>query len=60
MRCLADGIKELFNWAFENGFGADSSTGKGNVSILDVAPTISDILGIGVQPEWEGTSILKK
>jgi len=43
-------------------FGKSFTAGKEytGVSILDVAPTISDILGIGVQPEWEGTSILKK
>lgn len=26
-------IKELLDWAFENGFGADSSTGKGKISV---------------------------
>lgn len=26
-------IKQLLDWAFENGFGADSSTGKGAVSV---------------------------
>jgi phosphopentomutase len=43
-------------------FGKKFTAGKEytGISILDVAPTISDILGIGVQPEWEGTSILKK
>ena len=43
-------------------YGKKFTAGKEytNVSILDVAPTISDILGIGTQPEWDGTSILKK
>ncbi|MBP5451332.1 MAG: CRISPR-associated protein Csm4 [Treponema sp.] len=27
-------IKQLCEWAFENGFGADASTGKGNISII--------------------------
>ncbi|GBU24451.1 CRISPR-associated RAMP protein, Csm4 [Fibrobacteria bacterium R8-3-H12] len=27
-------ILELLNWAFENGFGKDASTGKGNIKIL--------------------------
>ena len=38
-----DRIKELCNWAFENGFGADSSTGKGKVSILDVCKVESKL-----------------
>lgn len=29
-------IKELLDWAFENGFGADSSTGKGRISVQEV------------------------
>ena len=27
-------IKELTTWAFENGYGADSSTGKGNIEVI--------------------------
>lgn len=38
-----DRIKELCNWAFENGFGADSSTGKGKVSVLDVSKVESKL-----------------
>lgn len=26
-------VKQLLDWAFENGFGADSSTGKGKISV---------------------------
>lgn len=28
-------ITTLFNWAFENGYGADASTGKGHIKIID-------------------------
>jgi arylsulfatase A-like enzyme len=28
-----------------------------DVSILDIAPTIADIMGIGTPREWEGKSI---
>lgn len=27
-------IRELFEWAFENGYGADSSTGKGRIKVI--------------------------
>ncbi|MBP5452389.1 MAG: CRISPR-associated protein Csm4 [Treponema sp.] len=27
-------VRQLCEWAFENGFGADASTGKGNISII--------------------------
>lgn len=29
-------VKQLLGWAFENGFGADSSTGKGKISVQKV------------------------
>lgn len=29
-------VKELLEWAFENGYGADASTGKGKLSVEDV------------------------
>ncbi len=29
-------VKELLTWAFENGFGADSSTGKGKIEVGNV------------------------
>lgn len=29
-------VKQLLEWAFENGYGADSSTGKGKVSVEDI------------------------
>ncbi len=29
----AERVKQLLTWAFENGFGADSSTGKGAISV---------------------------
>ncbi len=31
-------IKLLLDWAFENGYGADSSTGKGKVSVENIIP----------------------
>ena len=31
-----------------------------NISILDIAPTIADLLGADIPREWEGKSILKK
>ena len=31
-------IKQLLDWAFENGFGADSSTGKGQIEIGEIVP----------------------
>ena len=29
-----------------------------NASLLDIAPTIADIMGIGSDPEWEGRSLI--
>lgn len=29
-------VKELLDWAFENGYGADASTGKGKITVLGV------------------------
>ena len=29
-----------------------------NVSILDIAPTIADIMGVSAPREWEGKSLL--
>lgn len=31
-----DRVQQLCTWAFENGFGADSSVGKGNIEVLSV------------------------
>lgn len=31
-------IKLLLDWAFENGYGADSSTGKGKISVENIIP----------------------
>ena len=31
-------VKQLLEWTFENGYGADSSTGKGKVSVGDIIP----------------------
>lgn len=32
----AERIKQLLTWAFENGYGADSSTGKGQISVGNI------------------------
>lgn len=42
--------------------GKDFECGKelSDVSILDIAPTIADIMGIEMPREWEGKSVLKK
>ena len=31
-------IKQLLDWAFENGYGADSSVGKGHIQVEDIEP----------------------
>lgn len=31
-------INQLLDWAFENGYGADSSTGKGKISVENIIP----------------------
>ncbi len=31
-----------------------------NASLLDIAPTIADVMGIAVDPEWEGRSLINK
>jgi arylsulfatase A-like enzyme len=31
-----------------------------NISILDIAPTIADVMGLNTPREWEGKSILEK
>ena len=43
-------------------YGDDVEKGElqGDVSILDIAPTIADILGIKPSTEWEGKSLIKK
>jgi len=42
-------------------FGKDFEAGKEltDVSILDIAPTIADIMGVMPAPEWEGKSLIK-
>lgn len=42
-------------------FGKDFEPGKQltNVSILDLAPTIADIMGVPADEEWEGRSLIK-
>ncbi|MEL5720920.1 MAG: CRISPR-associated protein Csm4 [Treponemataceae bacterium] len=32
----AERIKTLFSWGFENGFGADASTGKGHIQVTSI------------------------
>lgn len=36
----AERVSQLTNWAFENGFGADSSVGKGNIEVLSNAEIV--------------------
>ena len=36
----AERVRQLCEWAFENGFGADSSTGKGRISVLGPAEKV--------------------
>lgn len=42
--------------------GPDFEAGKelSGVSILDLAPTVVDVMGVEKDPEWVGTSVLKK
>ena len=42
------------------GKGVKSGENLENVSLLDIAPTICDILGIGSDPEWEGRSLVSE
>ncbi|MCM1322152.1 MAG: hypothetical protein NC041_06505 [Bacteroides sp.] len=39
----AERIKQLLEWAFENGYGADSSTGKGRIAVENVVPAETKI-----------------
>ncbi len=41
------------------GKGYPPRTPDGNVSVLDIAPTIAMLTGCSVPPEWEGKAILK-
>lgn len=36
----AERVKELCSWAFENGYGADSSTGKGEIEVVGNATEV--------------------
>lgn len=36
-------IKQLLSWAFENGYGADSSTGKGKIAVENIVPVETKI-----------------
>lgn len=38
-----DRINQLLDWAFENGYGADSSTGKGRISVTNIVPVQTKI-----------------
>ena len=38
-------IKELFEWAFENGYGADSSVGKGAICVLSINEVMPKCFG---------------
>ena len=39
----AERVKQLLEWAFENGYGADASTGKGRITVKDVVPAETKI-----------------
>ena len=56
-------IKLLLDWAFENGYGADSSTGKGKISvenIIPVKPKISSNKYVVLAPFVTDFSEIKK
>ena len=38
-------VRQIFDWAFENGFGADASTGKGAISVLGVESVKPKLFG---------------
>ena len=42
-------------------YGPDFTPGENikNASLLDIAPTIADIMSIGSDPDWEGRSLLR-
>ena len=42
--------------------GPDFEPGKklSGIGLLDIAPTIADIMGVPVPREWEGKSIVEK
>lgn len=42
--------------------GKDFKVGENitEASLLDIAPTVCDIMGIGSDPEWEGRSLINK
>jgi CRISPR-associated protein Csm4 len=62
-----DRIKRLFEWAFENGYGADASTGKGKIHLkgdpVNVVPkkagNVYMALGPFVNPPDSGLSDLR-
>lgn len=37
--CTKERVLQLFEWGFENGYGADKSTGKGNMNIESIEET---------------------
>ena len=43
-------------------YGEDFKAGENitNASLLDIAPTVCDIMGIGSDPEWEGRSLINR
>ena len=55
-------IKQLLNWAFEHGYGADASTGKGKVSVEDVVKVetkLSTTTYVALAPFVTDFSIIK-
>lgn len=40
--------------------GLEKGTDLGEISILDIAPTVADLFGLDPVDEWEGKSVLKK
>ena len=49
----AERIKQLLDWAFENGYGADASIGKGKIAVGNIVPvetTISSAKYVALAP----------
>jgi bisphosphoglycerate-independent phosphoglycerate mutase (AlkP superfamily) len=45
---------------FFYGYGREIGEIKENISLLDIAPTIADYMGIPAEADWEGQSLVIK